>query len=816
VEPEHPNHGSPSLPLAGLSVVECGEGVSAALAAKLLAMLGARVIKVEPPEGDVTRRRGPFAHDVQDPEKSGLFLFLNADKRGVTLDLKQPRERRMLDDLLAAADILIHNVPPAARAACGLEGGALCRSFPGLIVTAISAFGGSGPRANYHAYELNAVHASGLASLTPRFSPFPELPPLKFCGHQAELQGGVHAAIATLGAYQYRLGTGAGQAIDVSEQECIAPMLSLSFLPYEGLHITRLGGRANVVPWGIYECSDGEILFTCGDDGQWQRLVDLMGDPDWGHEEIFKDREARFENQDALNALLNEWTKTQRVEELWRESQRRRIPAAPVKTMGEMYADEQLRARGFFVPMPGLERDGAPVLVPGIPIKSAAMAWRFHNRAPRLGEHNRQILADPAAVARPPIANAQARDPASAGPLAGVRVLDFSWVWSGPYCGLQFAHLGAEVIRVESALRPCLNRCIHPYAEGRIGLNRAAHYHQWNQSKQSVQLDLSKPEGVQVARELVRHCDVVIENFTPGVMDRLGLGWAALSAVKPGLVMISLSGYGQTGPFNRNLAYGGLIGGQSGLYSVNGYPGDKTREVGITYADPTTGVWGAYFAIAGLAHKTLTGQGQHIDLSMYEVMEMMLAEPLMEYAINGRETQPPGNRDRWMSPHNCYKARGDAEQWVAIAVGTEHEWRALCEVIGQPSLAEDPRFKTVAMRKQNEDELDRIISAWTAARDRWEITEMMQRAGVAAIPTFLDWDLFDDPHLRERGYFVELEHAEVGKRPIAGVPYSMSLTPCKVRKAAPCLGADTDEVLTRLLGYSPDKIAHLRKAGILA
>jgi len=806
---------SAALPLDRVSVVECGQGVAAAFAAKLLALWGARVIKVEPPDGDVTRRRGPFPDDSPDPEQGGLFLYLNADKRGVTLDLSQPAERAALDAILAGADILIHNVPAAQRAAAAMESAALCARFPALIVTAISAYGGFGPHANYHAYDLNAQHACGLAALTPRFSPFPELPPVKFCGHQAELHAGLHAAIATLGAYWHRLSSGTGQAIDVSEQECIAPMLSLSFLPYEGSHITRLGGRANVVPWGIYDCADGQVLFTCGDDGQWLRLVELMGNPEWGHDALFKDREARFENQDALNALLNEWTLTQRVEELWRESQRRRIPAAAVNTMAEMYADEQLQARNFFVPLPGLDRNGASVLVPGLPVKSSGMAWRFRNPAPRLAEHNRDILGDSLRAVHTDGPARAAPKPHSAGPLAGVRVLDFSWVWSGPYCGLQFAHMGAEVIRVESAKRPCLNRCIHPYADNQIGLNRAGHYHQWNQGKLSLALDLTMPQGAQIARDLVRHCDLVIENFTPGVMDRLGLGYADLSAVKPDVVMISVTGYGQTGPYRNNMAYGGLIGGQSGLYATNGYPGDKTREVGITYADPTAGVWGAYLAMLALVHRKITGQGQHLDLSMYEVMEMMLVEPLLEYAINGRDAGPMANHDRWMSPHNCYKTRGDAEQWVAIAVGTETEWRALCAVIGQPALTDDPRFSTLAARKQNEHALDAIITAWTTPRDRWEITRVLQGAGVAAIPTFLDWDLFADPHLKERGYFVELEHAEIGKRPLAGVPYSMSVTPCKVRSAAPCLGAGTEMVLSNVLGYSDAQIEVLRHAGIL-
>jgi crotonobetainyl-CoA:carnitine CoA-transferase CaiB-like acyl-CoA transferase len=805
---------SAPLPLDHATVVECGQGVAAAFAARLLAAFGATVIKVEPPDGDVTRRRGPFPRNLPDPDKSGLFLYLNAGKRGVTLDLDDRRDRRALDDLLAGADILIHNVPPVRRAACGLESGALCATFPGLIVTAVSAYGGFGPRANYHAYELNAAHASGMASLTPRFSPFPDLAPLKFAGHQAEIQGGLHAAIATLGAWRHRLKTGQGQAVDVSEQECIAAMLSLSFLPYEGLHVTRLSGGTNVVPWGVFDCRDGQIFLICGDNEQWLRLVELMGNPEWGHDQLFKERESRYQHQDALYALLNEWTKTQRTQELWREAQRRRIPAAPVNTMAQVCGDDQLRARNFFVPLPGSDPDDAPVTVPGIPMKSTAMTPRLSNPAPRLGEHNREILSGPLPKKRADAIAPKKPERPDAGPLAGVRVADFSWVWAGPYCGLQLAHLGAEVIRVETAKRPCLNRCIHPYADNRIGLNRAGHYNQWNQGKLSLALDIATPQGAEVARDLVRHCDVMVENFSPGVMERLGLGYAALSAIRPGLVMISLTGYGQTGPYNKDMAYGGLIGAQSGLFTVTGYPGDRTREVGITYADPTSGVWGAFFVLAALAHRQITGQGQHIDLSMYEVMEAMLVEPLLEYATNRRETSPIANRDPWMAPHNCYKAAGDAERWVAIAVGTQTEWHALCAAIGQPSLAEDPRFSTLEARKRNEKELDRIITHWTSRRDRWEITELLQRAGVAAIPTFLDSDLIDDPHLRERGYFVELEHPEVGPRPLAGVPYSMSLTLCKVRKAAPCLGADTEHVLGALLGYTPEKIAELRKAAI--
>ncbi|MGE5326859.1 MAG: CaiB/BaiF CoA transferase family protein, partial [Deltaproteobacteria bacterium] len=302
----------------------------------------------------------------------------------------------------------------------------------------------------------------------------------------------------------------------------------------------------------------------------------------------------------------------------------------------------------------------------------------------------------------------------------------------------------------------------------------------------------------------------------PGVIDRFGAGYEALRASRPDLIMLSISGYGQTGPYSRFVSYGMMIASHCGLHTVSSYDGDRPRELGISYADPTTGVSGAYLIIAALIHRDRTGQGQHIDLSMLEAMEMIMPEPLLQYAINGSEPQPIGNHDPWMAPHNCYKARGDAEHWVTIAVGGEAEWRALCDAMEKPSMAGDPRFRDAAARKQNEADLDRIINAWTSERDRWEVTELLQRAGVAAIPTYTNEDVAKDRHMRERGFLLELPHPEIGAYTHAGVPWTMSRTPCKVRSAAPCLGADTDDVLSTILGYSPEQIAELRASGVIS
>jgi crotonobetainyl-CoA:carnitine CoA-transferase CaiB-like acyl-CoA transferase len=807
---------SPRLALRGIRVVECGQGVAAAFAAKLMALLGAEVIKVEPPEGDLTRRRGPFFDGVADPNLGGLFCYLNADKHGVTLDLQNAADRARLDRLLGLADIMVHNVAPADRAATRLDSPELCREHPQLIVAAISPFGDRGPQAKYRAYEITAAHGSGMPSTGPGASPFPELPPLKLFGHQAEIQAGVYAALTALAAYFNRIANGGtGQSIDISEQECLAAMSEsiLIHYTYNGRQASRLG-KYGFGPRTAVPCADGWMHLCFLEDAQWDRLVELLGNPDWARLEIFKDRYARGDNSDALEPLLGESTRPWKTHELFLAAHARRIPVAPINRASEVYADPQLRSRDFLAPLPMPAGGSDAVEVPTAPFKSNGMTFRLDRAAPRLGEHNREILIQEKWSAAPGQAGAAA-SAQNAGPLSGVRVLDFSWVWAGPFCTLALAYLGAEVIRVESSRRLCATRCLPPFLGDKPGPNRAGPYNQWNHNKLSVELNLARKEAVDIACDLVRHCDIAIENFGPGVIDRMGLGYEVLSRHRPDLIMVSMSGYGRTGPYSHFVNYGPQLGAQSGLLSVTGYAGDRPREAAVAYSDPAGGLFTAYLLAAALIHRRRTGAGQYIDLAMLEVLEMFQPEMLLQYAMTGRNPGPVGNRDSVMCPHNCYQALGGAEAWVTIATGNENEWRALCQAMGSASMADDPRFATAAARKRNEDELDRIITEWTARRDRWEITELLQRHGVAAFPSFTSKDVAEDPHLRERGFLVRLEHAEGGWLTEPGIPWSMSATPCRVRCASPPLGRDTEDVLTRLLGYSPEKIAALRRDEIV-
>lgn len=378
-------------PFAAIKVVECGQGISAAFGAKMLADVGAEVIKIEPPGGDLARRRGPFPNDQPDPEKSGIFIYLNTNKRGVVADLKRPEGRELLGKLLDSADILIHNVPPSERASHGLVSADLCAKYPRLIVTSISMFGDTGPYANYKGYELTASNAGGWANLSPGASPFPELPPLKCFGSQCDFQGGAHAAFTSMAAWLHRLKSGKGQAIDVSEQEAIAAMLEMNLVHYTYAErvASRLGQRL-LGPWFIADAADGKIFCITAEEHQWKALVELMGNPEWANEEIFRDRLSRGANQDALKALMSEWISRWKVQDLYQAAQKARVPFAPINKMQDLFENPQLLERDFFVEIdqPGVGK----LKVPGMPSRYGNTQWSLRRPAPALGQHSEEVF----------------------------------------------------------------------------------------------------------------------------------------------------------------------------------------------------------------------------------------------------------------------------------------------------------------------------------------------------------------------------------------------------------------------------------------
>ena len=399
-------------------------------------------------------------------------------------------------------------------------------------------------------------------------------------------------------------------------------------------------------------------------------------------------------------------------------------------------------------------------------------------------------------------------------PLDGIRVVDFCWAWAGPYGSLQLAHLGADVIRIESAKRLCPSRLIPPWPDNEPGVNRAGYFNQYNQGKRSLTLDLKAPDAIDIAKTLVSKSDIVMNNFASGVMEKLGVGYDVLRRIKPDIIMVSLPGYGTSGPEKDFVSYGPPQVAQSGLSALTGYVGGPPMMAGFSYGDPNGGIHATFAVMTALLHREKTGQGQNIDLSQWEAAIMLLPEAFMDYSMNGTQPERMGNRDPHMAPHGVFRSKGD-DRWVSLSIRDEAEWQRLCEVMGQPELSSDARFANLAARKENEATLEEIVTAWTQERTADEATQALQNAGIPAYPTLDAIDMVNSPHVGARDYFVELEHPEVGTRRHMGIPWTMSRTPCEIRRPAPCLGQDTDAVLTDVVGLSQDEIAALREKDIL-
>jgi crotonobetainyl-CoA:carnitine CoA-transferase CaiB-like acyl-CoA transferase len=797
--------------LEGVKVLELGHMVSAAYATKLMADLGADVMKIEEPGGDRARQHGPFPGDIVDPEKSGLFLALNTNKRSQTLDLHPAQDRHRLSELVGWADLLVHNYPAAQTAALGLDYGAFQAVNPRLVMCSVTPFGLTGPYKDYKAYELTIAHGGGWAWLSPGGSDRPDLPPLRAAGQQADFQGGLAAATASLAAYFRALQTGQGEHIDLSVQSYVASFLEHNFVfyTYLGWKTSRLGRRLQD-PWKIFECKDGPIFLAVAEEDQWQRLQELMGNPEWSQQDLFRNAAKRAKNKEALYQHLDAWFQDWKVADLFRAGQEKRICFAPVFDMAQLAEQEQLKARNFFVEVSHPRAGRLTQLGP--PYQLGQPWWKIRRPAPLLGEHNAERLQPAASPAPAPSSTPQA----PALPLTGVRVADFSWVWAGPFCTAHLAYLGAEVIKIESRARLDLTRRLPASPKGiKPSVNTSAIFNQWAQDKKSLRLNFTTPQGRRIAQELIQNSDVVVDNFATGVMGNLGFGYDDLKRLKPELIVASISGYGHSGPQKNYMAYGPAVAPLTGLSSLTGYPGGPPAEVGISYGDPNAGINAAVAICAALAARQRTGSGQYIDVSLWEAVAALVPEGWMEYAMNGRQPARQGNRDPWLAPHNCFRCAGQ-DEWVTIACGTDQEWQALCRAMDQPDLLTDERFRTAADRKAHEDALEDRLTAWTSQRDKWDITQRLQTAGVAAFPSMKSQDIDQDPHLMARGFFTRLAHPEVGRQTHTGTPWLLSHAPNGVRAPAPVLGQHTDQVMRDILGYSDQEIARLKEERILS
>ncbi|MFT4212912.1 MAG: CoA transferase [Microbacterium sp.] len=399
------------------------------------------------------------------------------------------------------------------------------------------------------------------------------------------------------------------------------------------------------------------------------------------------------------------------------------------------------------------------------------------------------------------------------GPLSGVRVVDFGHVLAGPYATMLLGALGAEVIKIESRARIDEQRILHG-AGASDDPEASSNFFEINLNKLSVTLNLKTPEGVELAKRIVAAADIVMENMRPGVMDRLGLGYAALAEVKPDIIMLSLSGFGATGPLRGYTAYAPCFTCFSGQAHLTGYPDWAPNQL-TSSGDSRAGTTGAFAMLMALAIRDLTGEGQYIDLSSSEALNQLIGDQMMDFTMNGRSPRRHGNHVADMAPHQVYPCAG-ADEWVAIAVRTDAEWQALVAAIGSPSWATEPSFATVAGRLAGQKLIDAKLAEWTSGRAAREIMTLLQDTGVAAMPSFTAEQIFSDPHLIAQGAITEVTHPVLGTRKAIAPPWRLSRTPARISRTAPLLGEHNQEVLRDVVGLSQEELDAFIAAGVVA
>ncbi len=794
---------------------------------KILADMGADVIKIEPPNGDPVRFRGPFYGGKIDPEKSLQWWAFNTSKRSVTLDLESRHGQETIRRLTATADFLIESYHPGYMDNLGLGYKKLAQLNQGLIYVSISPFGQTGPYRDYKSTDIISMAMGGLMY----HAGDPDRPPLRISTPQAHLDACLHGAAGAMIALWNRRQTGEGQHIDVSIQASIPQFLiaELPFWEYDRKLLRRAGSSRAIskhLVRQIHPCKDGHvsILIIGGPLGKLIRPMAL-----WMQEEGMANNlmdipweklDLALYNQkdiDDWEAALKEFFMRHTRVELNAGALERKIPLTPGNTIPDLLLYKQLQHRQFWVDVEHPELS-TKITYPGPPFKLSHTPCRISHRAPRLGEHNTEILEELSHVPKVSVSGGGNSGTQNSQldkrlPLEGIVVADFTRVLIGPLLGKYLADFGATVIRIESRLALDQHRVTVPY-KGEPNLNRSGIFPLLNSSKLSLGLNLSHPKGIELVKKVIAKCDVVLENFVPGMMERWGLAFGDLEKIKPDIVMFRHSMQGQSGPFSRHPGFGWNVNALAGFNHLTGWPDRAAVGPCVVYPDYNPAFLGVTAILAALDYSRRTGRGQYIDISQLEANLPLLSLPILDYTANGTIANRCGNKSPFSTPHNAFRCRGD-DRWCAIAVETEEEWKALVQVTGGLAWANDPRFATLEGRKDHEEELDTLLTTWTVQLAAEDVMERLQSAGVPAGVVQSTQDLLEyDPQLKHRRHFQWLEQPDMGTALHQDWPGILSRTPSQIRPA-PIFGEHTEYVCTKMLGMSDEEFVELLGEGVV-
>ncbi len=798
-------HDAPSTgALHGARVVELGSHLAAQFGARLLGDFGAQVLKIEGPQGDALRREGPY---VPGAAHSALFEYLNWNKQSLQLDPAMPQDAHTLAQLLQGADILIYGLGPAEAAqAWNWTAQALHQRFPHLAIVAVSDFGSQGPKSHWQGGDLVLQAMGGIMS----FSGLQDREPLKPGLRQSAYCAGLNGAYTAMAAYFHALRAGQGSLVDLSCMEVVASELVSVFPAYSLAGVVAARRSAVQDPLLSGEplpVRDGYVTLQVNPLYGPERFAQLLGEPRLC-DPRFASQQGRIDHAEELRALLHACLAQRSGRELFEQANEQGLLSGVLQSAAQLMECDHLAQRDIWVEAGAAH--GAPWKLPARIAHLSATPVALRQPAPALGSKPlAEALAEAAAAsARRAPAHAPALAPcAPPAPLAGLRVLDLSTVFAAPYMGALLADLGAEVIKIEAPKRLDQLRAggfgyLVDNDPGEAGWNRCSTFQMLNRGKRSLVLDLQTAAGREVLCELVAQSDVLIDNFTPRVMRGWGLTYERLAALNPRLVMLSNTGYGSTGPWSEFKAQGTTLEATMGLSAYAGYAGEAATKVGQSYPDFLAAWSGMSCIMAALVHREKTGQGQWIDLGMYQLGAMVIPEAFIAVQGGGPDVACRGNAEWGAAFSGVFPAAGD-NQWVAVSAGRAPALAQLLCILDLPAGAAAQQIESACR-------------AWCLQRGAQSAAEQLQSAGVAAGAVNDAGDLLREPQLLARGFFERVDFGgDIGVRALIGRPYQWQGAQVGIRRRAPHFGEDNAAVLESLQ-LPPERVAALRASQVVS
>ena len=786
---------APELPLTGIRVVDLSTWIAGAYCTKLLADGGAEIVKVEAPGGDPLRKWSSSSAVIPPGDDGALFNFLNASKQSVVVDPDKADDDARLDELLRSADAVVWSHGPELRDDVARAPDGILGAHPHLVVTSITPFGLDGPWSEKPATEFTLqAWAGGLIGIA---RGTPDRAPAHVGGQVGAWLAGAFAVIGTLAAL--RRGHPGGELVDVSMLEAAATCLTYYPVTFHDQLGHPMRKRRYVPTPGVEAASDGLVGLGCGTGQQWLDFCVMVGHPEW------MDDPRLYLERSALAPTIAAWAAERTMAEVLDEASAFRIPNAPIVNGANAATFEHFRHRQTFVTNP---RDGA--LNPGPPFRLSSTSLRPPTPAPRLGEQS--------VLPRQRVQTAER--PRRDLPFSGLRVLDMTAYWAGPFVGHVLALLGADVIHLESATRPDGVRLVGgvPQTE-ELFWEQGPIFAALNTNKRGLTLDFSDPRGADLVRRFVTTCDVVVENYTPRALDNSGLDYESLREVRPDLVMVRMPGFGLDGPWRDHPAFAFIIEDASGLTWLTGHPDELPLEP-YCLGDPNAGLHALIGLQLALAHRDRTGEGCLVEATMVDAALNITAEQVIEHSAYGSFVTRTGNRGPMAAPQNLYQAAGVDEWgrddvWVAIAVATDEQWFGLRRALGEPAWAMEPQYNAMDGRRKGHDTIDARLQAWCRAREADDIVGRLWDAGVPVARVMLPHRQVDLTQLDFRGFFEEVDHPVTGTSRCSTLPmrFSRSPGPMHVRHA-PLLGEHNVELLSEL-GLDPEEIDALEADGII-